>query len=112
MVRLFFEISDKRKILNVELSFSVNDLKSMVRVKMVNWAGMNESGIDGGGIFREFLSELLKTAFNVERGFFTFTESKLLYPNPTAPFLLGVDCLAHFQFIGRMIGKLIYERQV
>ncbi|KAF1764941.1 hypothetical protein GCK72_004892 [Caenorhabditis remanei] len=90
----------------------VRDLKSHVIVKMVNWAGMNESGVDGGGIFREFLSELLKDAFNVDRGFFTETEGKLLYPNPTAPYLLGADCLSHFQFIGRMIGKLIYERQL
>ncbi|CAL2031687.1 unnamed protein product [Caenorhabditis brenneri] len=90
----------------------VRELKSSVRIKMVNWAGINETGVDGGGIFREFLAELLNTAFNVDRGFFTETEGKLLYPNPTAPFILGADCLTHFQFIGRMIGKLIYERQL
>uniref|UniRef100_A0A1I7U5J7 HECT-type E3 ubiquitin transferase n=1 Tax=Caenorhabditis tropicalis TaxID=1561998 RepID=A0A1I7U5J7_9PELO len=90
----------------------VRELKSMLRIKMVNWAGVNEPGVDGGGIFREFLTELLKTAFNVDRGFFTETDGKLLYPNPTAPFLLGADCQSHFQFIGRMIGKLIYERQL
>jgi ubiquitin-protein ligase E3 C len=27
-------------------------------------------GIDGGGVFREFLSELLKAAFDPHRGFF------------------------------------------
>ncbi|EGT41025.1 hypothetical protein CAEBREN_28613, partial [Caenorhabditis brenneri] len=93
-------------------TFAVRELKSSVRIKMVNWAGINETGVDGGGIFREFLAELLNTAFNVDRGFFTETEGKLLYPNPTAPFILGADCLTHFQFIGRMIGKLIYERQL
>ncbi|PIC44589.1 hypothetical protein B9Z55_004907 [Caenorhabditis nigoni] len=91
----------------------VRELKANIRVKMINWAGSNEQGVDGGGIFREFLSELLKDAFNVNRGFFTeTTESKLLYPNPTAIYLLGADCLTHYQFIGRMIGKLIYERQL
>lgn len=57
--------------------FSVSELKGMVRVKMVNWVGTRESGVDGGGIFREFLSEALKFAFNVEKGYFTFTESRL-----------------------------------
>ncbi|UMM16628.1 hypothetical protein L5515_013563 [Caenorhabditis briggsae] len=91
----------------------VRELKANIRVKMINWAGSNEQGVDGGGIFREFLSELLKDAFSVNRGFFTeTTESKLLYPNPTAIYLLGADCLTHYQFIGRMIGKLIYERQL
>uniref|UniRef100_A0A8R1I1T2 HECT-type E3 ubiquitin transferase n=1 Tax=Caenorhabditis japonica TaxID=281687 RepID=A0A8R1I1T2_CAEJA len=90
----------------------VNELKAPVRVRMVNWTGMTESGVDGGGIFREFLSELLKTAFDVDKGFFTSTESRLLYPNPMARHLLGAEDLQHFQFIGRMLGKLIYERQL
>ncbi|CAI2339846.1 unnamed protein product [Caenorhabditis sp. 36 PRJEB53466] len=90
----------------------VRELKAQIRVKMVNWTGNNESGIDGGGIFREFMSEIMKTSFNVDQGFFTQTESRLIYPNPTAPFLLGADAMQHYQFIGRMLGKLIYERQL
>ncbi|KAI8438743.1 hypothetical protein MSG28_011151, partial [Choristoneura fumiferana] len=35
------------------------DLKLKLRVQLVNQAGAEEAGVDGGGLFREFLSELL-----------------------------------------------------
>lgn len=46
------------------------DLRPRIRVQMINNVGLEEVGIDGGGVFREFLSELLKTAFDPNRGFF------------------------------------------
>lgn len=39
---------------------------------MINNIGLEEVGIDGGGVFREFLSELIKTSFDPNRGFFMF----------------------------------------
>ena len=45
-----------------------------------NAAGLDEAGIDGGGLFREFLSQLLKAAFDPNRGFFTLTRDQMLYP--------------------------------
>lgn len=42
---------------------------------MVNDVGLEEAGIDGGGIFREFLSQLIKTSFDPNRGFFKFVLS-------------------------------------
>lgn len=36
------------------------DLKLKLRVQLINQAGAEEAGVDGGGLFREFLSELLK----------------------------------------------------
>jgi ubiquitin-protein ligase E3 C len=36
-------------------------LRLKMRVMLANAAGLDEAGIDGGGLFREFLSELLKT---------------------------------------------------
>ena len=35
-------------------------LKKPLRVQLINAVGLDEAGIDGGGIFREFLNELLK----------------------------------------------------
>ena len=35
---------------------------------MTNWAGLDEAGIDGGGLFREFLAETLRDAFAKQRG--------------------------------------------
>lgn len=46
------------------------DLRPRFRVQMVNTMGLDEAGIDGGGVFREFLSEIIKAAFDPHRGFF------------------------------------------
>lgn len=69
------------------------------------------AGIDGGGIFREFLSELLKTAFDPNRGFFSSTHDRLLYPNPAANMIVN-DYQAHYYFIGRLLGKALYENML
>lgn len=44
---------------------------------MINNIGLEEVGIDGGGVFREFLSELIKTAFDPNRGFFMYVMQTL-----------------------------------
>ena len=67
---------------------------------------MDEAGIDGGGLSREFLSELLKTGFDPNRGFFKYTNDKVLYPNPQAPALFE-NYTDHYYFLGRMLGKVI-----
>lgn len=46
------------------------DLRLKFRIQFVSSLGLDEAGIDGGGVFREFLSELIKTAFDPNRGFF------------------------------------------
>ncbi|CAE1170740.1 UBE3C [Acanthosepion pharaonis] len=84
------------------------NLKLRLRVRLVNSAGMDEAGIDGGGLSREFLSELLKTGFDPNRGFFKYTNDKVLYPNPQAPALFE-NYTDHYYFLGRMLGKAIYE---
>lgn len=71
----------------------------------MNAVGLDEVGIDGGGIFREFLSELLKTAFDPTRGFFLLTRENTLYPNPGSH-LIAEDYQTHYYFIGRMLGKV------
>jgi len=76
-----------------------------MQVRLMNFAGLDEAGIDGGGIFREFMSELIKTAFDPNRGFFCSTSDKLLYPNPQAR-LLVENFTAHYFFLGRILGKV------
>ncbi|KAJ9576987.1 hypothetical protein L9F63_006424 [Diploptera punctata] len=84
------------------------ELRLKMRVQLVNVAGMDEAGVDGGGVFREFLSELLKTAFDPNRGFFRLTKDNQLYPNPNVH-LLVEDFPRHYYFIGRVLGKALYE---
>ncbi|XP_059622262.1 ubiquitin-protein ligase E3C [Phlebotomus argentipes] len=84
------------------------DFHGKFKVQMINAAGLEEVGIDGGGIFREFLSELLKTAFDPHRGFFMITTDNKLYPNPGAGKIVE-DFKEHYYFIGRVLGKALYE---
>ena len=76
-----------------------------MRVTLTNAVGLDEAGIDGGGIFREFLSELLKTAFDPNRGFFSLTQENTLYPSPHIH-VLEPDFQKHYFFIGRILGKV------
>ena len=48
----------------------------------MNAQGLEEAGIDGGGLFREFLSETLRTGLDPNRGYFVCTADSDLYPNP------------------------------
>ncbi|XP_029044161.1 ubiquitin-protein ligase E3C [Osmia bicornis bicornis] len=84
------------------------ELRLKMRVQLVNTAGLEEAGVDGGGLFREFLSELLKTSFDPNRGFFRLTKDNMLYPNPTVQLLVD-DFPKHYYFIGRILGKALYE---
>ncbi|KAH8284660.1 hypothetical protein KR018_011151 [Drosophila ironensis] len=84
------------------------DLRFKFRVQFVSALGLDEAGIDGGGVFREFLSELIKTAFDPNRGFFMVTTDNKLYPNPNVADLFE-DYEKHYFFIGRILGKAIYE---
>ncbi|PIK46481.1 putative ubiquitin-protein ligase E3C-like, partial [Apostichopus japonicus] len=84
------------------------DLCKKMTVEMWNVHGLKEAGIDGGGITLEFLSQLLQTAFDPNRGFFKSTEDSLLYPNPQAA-MLEPDFKEHYYFIGRILGKVLYE---
>jgi ubiquitin-protein ligase E3 C len=81
------------------------ELRLKMRVQLVNVVGMDEAGVDGGGVFREFLSELLKTAFDPNRGFFRLTKDNQLYPNPNVNLLID-DFPRHYFFIGRILGKV------
>ncbi|MED6267209.1 Ubiquitin-protein ligase E3C, partial [Characodon lateralis] len=88
------------------------DLKKRIRVHLLNAHGLDEAGIDGGGIFREFLNELLKSGFNPNQGFFKTTNEGLLYPNPAAEMLVGESFTRHYYFLGRILGKALYENML
>ena len=71
----------------------------------MNAAGLYEAGIDGGGLFREFTNEVLKAAFDPNRGFFKLTRDQNLYPNPNVD-QIHENYVPHYYFIGRMLGKV------
>lgn len=83
------------------------------------------AGIDGGGVFKEFLTSLVKEVFDSDRGLWLSTEQNELYPNPHNYAKEGMSFfhlvelllmriftaynLSWYRFIGRVLGKALYE---
>jgi len=92
-------------------------LREKVQVTMINKHGTEESGIDGGGVFKEFLDDLIRESFfhNTADGSGLFAVSPLetLYVNPSAISSKGqgisADLLLQYEFLGRVLGKAVYE---
>ena len=87
-------------------------LKKRINVVFVNSAGREEVGIDAGGLFKEFWEDLATLAFDLQYGLFLTTHDQLLYPNPNSAsshFTRESDHLTLFQFVGRILGKALYE---
>ena len=83
-------------------------LKGTVRVEFVSNLGLAEAGIDRMGVFKEFMEETSAAAFNPDRGLFRQTGGRSLYPSPSSESADPYH-LRYFEFVGRMLGKAIYE---
>eukprot|EP01083_Nonionella_stella_P071473 191988_1 len=83
-------------------------LKGIVQVEFVDEHGMMERGIDGGGLFKEFLTDLTMIAYDPNYGLFIETPDHFLYPNPGSNIHDGH--LGYFRFLGMMLGKAMYDR--
>ncbi|QLI67339.1 uncharacterized protein G6M90_00g038850 [Metarhizium brunneum] len=106
-------------------------LKDTIQITFVDQFDTPEAGIDGGGVTKEFLIGVTSEAFgNTEggAGMFSSNEQGLLFPNPTAVDTLRESLwrrglkqdddeyrdkvnalLRRFEFLGRIIGKCLYE---
>ena len=85
-------------------------LKGIVRVQFTNEHGVEEAGVDGGGLFKDFLNDLIAEAFDpVKTGLFAETPDRTLYPNPASVRRCGPDHLRKLEFLGAMLGKAVYE---
>lgn len=70
---------------------------------------MQEEGIDGGGLTKEFLTKLTERIFDPHYGFFTETPlENRLYPNYLSS-INNQNYLDLFRFFGMIVGKAIYE---
>ncbi|MCJ1351826.1 MAG: hypothetical protein MMC33_001810 [Icmadophila ericetorum] len=105
-------------------------LKEPIQITFVDQFDTVEAGIDGGGVTKEFLTSVTNEAFSPSAALDLFVENDqhLLYPNPAAiderRDLLrqaGIkentpewnepirDLLHRYEFLGRVIGKCLYE---
>jgi ubiquitin-protein ligase E3 C len=105
-------------------------LKEPIQITFMDQFGSQEAGIDGGGVTKEFLTSVTSRAFmpTDEIDMFIENDQHLLYPNPTAIEELKAslrqagfpenspefrqhisDMLQRYEFLGRIIGKCLYE---
>ncbi|KAK5113784.1 hypothetical protein LTR62_003168 [Meristemomyces frigidus] len=107
-----------------------SDLKEPIQITFVDEFDIPEAGIDGGGVTKEFLTSVIAQAFDTaESEWFAETEGHYLQPSPTAIEDLKADIrvqygvddrnamtraavknrLQEYEFLGRIIGKCLYE---
>lgn len=100
-------------------------LRRKVQVTFINRHGAAEAGIDGGGVFKEFLDDLIKEAFDPSGGGTgrrgdgppaLFTETPLQTLRVNVELADDEDAarwspqiLSHYEFLGRVLGKAVYE---
>lgn len=84
-------------------------VKDRLRVQFVDEHGMEEAGIDGGGLFKEFMHMVIRAAFGPTYGLFKPTSEHLIYPNPGSQITMGAEHLQQFRFLGIILGKALYE---
>ncbi|GAA6055060.1 hypothetical protein JCM3770_001778 [Rhodotorula araucariae] len=84
------------------------ELKKRVEIAFIDEHGLEESGIDGGGLFKELLTSLSREVFDTDRGLWLATSQNELYPNPHA-YAREPAQLAWFAFVGRILGKALYQ---
>ncbi|KAF7836898.1 E3 ubiquitin-protein ligase UPL6 isoform X1 [Senna tora] len=87
---------------------SEDDLRGLIRVTFVNEFGVEEAGIDGGGIFKDFMENITRAAFDVQYGLFKETSDHLLYPNPGSG-MIHEQHLQFFHFLGTLLAKAMFE---
>nr|VDD52281.1 unnamed protein product [Brassica oleracea] len=89
-------------------ALSEDDLRGPIRVTFVNELGVEEAGIDGGGIFKDFMEKITLAAFDVQYGLFKETADHMLYPNPGSGMIHGQH-LHFFHFLGSLLAKAMFE---
>jgi len=108
--------------------YSHTILPCIAQVEFVSEQGLDEAGIDGGGLFKEFMDAFAKAAFSPDFGLFVPTSHQLLTPSPDSASAggsggtgsssgggsggegsVGENHLKYLHFIGRILGKAVYE---
>ena len=92
------------------------NMRQRISVQYVNEAGVREIGIDAGGLFKEFWTDLCAIAFDPNYALFRVTDGgsdasvgNCLYPNPLSAAAHGMEHTTLFGFLGRILGKALYE---
>lgn len=80
-----------------------------IRIEFVDEHGLPEAGIDGGGLWKEFVQLFCKQALDPSTGMFSQTDDHTYYPSPAAK-MVRDDYLDVTKFCGMIIGKAIWSQ--
>ncbi|KAK1444009.1 ubiquitin-protein ligase E3C [Babesia gibsoni] len=84
-------------------------LKQPFKVVFMDDTGAREEGVDGGGLFKEFVTSVCSVVFNPEYGIFEESPyDRSFVPSPNSS-LVHDEHLLLFNFIGKVVGKALYE---
>lgn len=64
-------------------------MKGRVQVEFISEQGFAEAGIDGGGLFKEFMDDFAQLISDPALGLFVTTTDHLLTPNPASAYMIG-----------------------
>ncbi|KAG8214281.1 HECT-domain-containing protein [Butyriboletus roseoflavus] len=84
------------------------DLRAPISITFIDQFGGPEAGIDGGGVFKEFFTSLCKEVFDSDRGLWLANKKNEIYPHPHT-YATEPHSLSWYRFIGRILGKALYE---
>ena len=92
---------------------SSGGMRDVFRVQFITAEGRRESGIDMGGLFKDLWTQVSAVAFEPNYGLWTVSiTTASLYPRlslATGVMGSGVDNASMFLFLGRVLGKAVYE---
>lgn len=99
------------------LSDSINAVMSLGREdlrKIWRFDFMGEMGIDAGGLAKEWYLLVTKAIFDADSGLWLSSEGNqmLMRINPSSEVSCPEDHLIYFRFLGRVLGKALFEGQI
>jgi hypothetical protein len=84
-------------------------IRDRIVVRYIDDRGEEEKGIDLGGLFKDFLTDLTRQVFDPSYGIFAATAEGLLYPNPNSLTLFAEETSEIYRFVGQVLGKALFE---
>jgi len=105
-VRRDFLLSDSMEAV---MSLSRKDLRKVWRFEFIG-----EAGIDAGGLAREWFELVTEEIFDPDMGLWqtSATNQMCMQINPASGISCPDDHLIYFRFIGRIMGKAMFDRQL
>eukprot|EP00884_Botryococcus_braunii_P007124 jgi/Botrbrau1/16412/Bobra.0142s0012.1 len=91
-----------------EFNQTGENLRGRIRIQFINEYGDAEAGVDGGGLFKDFMESIVREGFNPAQDLFKATAENRLYPNPAVGLMVHHG-LEKLNFLGKIVGKALYE---